>query len=434
MSRDQQRGLARIISGVALSRRARCLQKMKHAGEIKKLFDAFIQKLPSSEEMAAAQHESMPRLLDGPFVIREGLFMEGQLAAEYTRLMEEAHRLAEKEGTWSQSAIDDLLAECTLEVLKSETNVRAEVSRAQGQRLLEAMRSPLVDWVVDLQVAGCKHDMDGARFGEIEFVVDQMKKDLLVKEVEGGTEEFVTVVLARTSVNAIDRDSAELAAGRKVDEHLAVINALCSDWTPSRIHLYRGEDKPAKSLRLRRIRKSAETEFLHGSRSRITGTLLSRPEFDEFLRIRGGRRVGDLMTSRTEFGERLVVAYVTAGSASVEEKPFLAFLLYAVALESAVLGDHSKTEITFQLSARVAHLLGGDLTARETFAAKVKKLYRIRSSVAHSGSRGIATGDLEEMRMMCLFSLHALTVSPEFATAKTEDDLESWFRRKLLGG
>jgi hypothetical protein len=366
-------------------------------------------------------------------VIRGSLVLEGQFAAEYTRLVEEAHRLGGNEETWSRSAIDDLLAECTIEVLNARGEARAETSRAQGRRLLEAMRSPLVDWVVDLQVAGCKHDMDGARFGEVEFLVDQMKRDLLAKAVKGGTEEFVTVVLARTSVPAIDRDSAELAAGRKVDEHLAVINALCSDWTPSRIHLYRGEDKPAKSLRLRRIRKSAETEFLHGSHSAITGTLLSRAEFDEFLRIRGGRRVGELMTSRTEFGERLVAAYVTAGSASVEEKPFLSFLLYAVALESAVMGDHSKAEITFQLSARVAHLLGSTLTARENFAAKMKKLYGIRSSIAHSGSREITAKDLEEMRMMCLFSLHALTVSPEFADAKTEKDLESWFQHKLLG-
>lgn len=407
---------------------------MKNAGEIKKLFDAFIQKLPSREDMEEAWRTRKPGPLVDPLVIRGALVLEGQLAVEYMRLVAEAFRLARNEGSWSESAIDDLLAKCTIEALNSPSDLRAETFRAQGRRLLEAMRSPLVGWVVDLQVAGCKHDMDGASFGEVEFLVDQMKRDLLVKAVKGGTEEFATVVLARTSVTAIDRDSAELAAGRKIDEHLAAVNALCSDGIPSLIQLHRGEDKIGKRTSFRRIRKSAETEFLHGWHSNITGKLLSRAEFDEFLRIRGGRRVGDLMTSRTEFGERLVAAYVTAGSASVEEKPFLAFLLYAVALESAVLGDHSKTEITFQLSARVAHLLGSDLTARESFAAKMKKLYGIRSSIAHSGSREIATRDLEEMRMMCLFSLHALTVSPEFANAKTEDDLESWFQRKLLGG
>lgn len=408
---------------------------MKHAGEIKKLFDAFIQEVTSPEQTADASQASRPRLLDGRLVIRGSLVLEGQLAAEYTRLVEEAHRLAGIDGTWSKSAIDDLLAKCMIEVLNSPGDVRAETVRTQGgQRLLEALRSPLADWVVDFQVAGCKHDMDGAKFGEIEFVVDQVKSSPLLTAVRGGPDEFVTVALARTSVTAIDRDSAELAAGRKIDEHLAVINALCSDWTPSRIHLYRGEDKPAQSLRLRRIRKSGESEFLHGSHSKLTGTLLSRAEFDNFLRIRGGGRIGDWMTSRTEFGERLVAAYVTAGSAAVEEKPFLAFLLHMVALESAVLGDHNKTEIGFQLRARVAHLLGGTLTARENFAAIMKRLYGIRSSIAHSGSREIATKDLEEMRVVCLTSLHALTVLPDFADAKTEEDLESWFQRKLLGG
>jgi hypothetical protein len=405
---------------------------MKNAGEIKKLFDAFIQNLPSPEEMAEAQQESGPRLLDGSLVIRNGLFMEGQLAAEYTRLVDEARRLAEKEGTWSESALDDLLAECTVEVLKSEATARAETARTQGKRLLEALRAPLADWIVEFQVAGCKHDMGGTKFGEIEFVVGQVKSGPLLPVERGGPDDIVTV-LARAFVIAIDRDAAELAAGRKVDEHLAVINAVCSDWTPSRIHLYRGENKPVKQLSRRRIRKAAETEFSYGSHGRITGTLLSRTEFDEYLRTRGGLRIGNLMASRTEFGERLVAAYVTAGSASVEEKPFLAFLLYAVALESAVLGDHSKTEIAFQLSARVAHLLGGDLTARESFAAKMKKLYGLRSRIAHSGSREIAKTDLEEMRVICLSGLHAL-VLPEFADAKTEDDLESWFQRKLLGG
>lgn len=407
---------------------------MKRAGEIKNLFDVFIWKLPSREELDAARQTRKPGPLVGPLVIRRGLVLEGQFAAEYTRLVEGAHRLAGNEGHWSLSAIDDLLAESTIEVLDAPGGTRAETAQAQGRRLLAALRSPLVDWAVDLQVAGCEHDMGGARFGEMEFVVDQMKRDLLLKAVKGGTEELITVVLARTSVSAIDQNSAELAAGRKVDEHLAVINALCSDWTPSRIHLYRGEDKPIMRFSVGRMRKSAETEYSHGSHSAITGTLLARAEFDHFLRIRGGGRVGDLMTGRTEFGERLVAAYVTAGSASVEEKPFLAFLLYMVALESAVLGDHTKTEIAFQLRSRVAHLLGNTLAAREDLAERIKKLYVVRSSIAHSGNRDIAMKDLEEMRAMCLSSLNALTVLPEFADAKTEKDLESWFQRKLLGG
>jgi hypothetical protein len=277
---------------------------MKKAGEIKKLFDAFIQKLPSPEEMAEAQRARKPGPQDRLPVIRGGLVLEGQLAADYMRLVAEAHRLARDEENWGESAINDLLAKCMIEVLNAPGGARAKTARTQGRRILEALRSPLSEWIVELQVGGCMHDMAGARFGQIEFLVDQMKRDLLVKAVKGGAEEFVTVLLARTSVTAIDRDSAELAAGRIIDEHLAVVNALCSDGIPSLIHLHRGEDKTGSRVSLRRIRKSAETEFLHGSHSELTERLLSRAEFDESLRIRGGRRVGDLMTTRTEFGER----------------------------------------------------------------------------------------------------------------------------------
>jgi hypothetical protein len=132
---------------------------MKKAGEIKKLFDAFIQKLPSREELEEARRtRNSGPLVDLP-VIRGDLVLEGQFAAEYTQLVEEAHRIAGNEGTWSQSAIDDLLAQCTSEVLNVPGEVRAKTARAQGGRILEAFRSPLVDWVVELQVAGCKHDM-----------------------------------------------------------------------------------------------------------------------------------------------------------------------------------------------------------------------------------------------------------------------------------
>jgi hypothetical protein len=140
------------------------------------------------------------------------------------------------------------------------------------------------------------------------------------------------------------------------------------------------------------------------------------------------------MASPSTFGKRLIAAYVTAGSACVEQKPFLAFLLFAVALESVILGDRNKSEIGFQLRVRVAHLLGKKADKRKTIAAQVKKLYGIRSGIAHSGDNDVAESDLDEIRMTCLSCLYVLTTSSDFAAMEKEEDLEEWFQLKLLGG
>ena len=202
---------------------------------------------------------------------------------------------------------------------------------------------------------------------------------------------------------------------------------------PSRIHLYRGEDKPATHSHIRRIRKATEPRPSQGVQRNITGTLLSRVQLEGFLKLRGGQRVSEWMTRRRTFGKRLIAAYVTAGSACVEQKPALAFLLFAVALESVILGDR-KTEITFQLSVRVAHLLGKTAERRKYYAAQVKKLYGIRSAIAHAGENDVAESDLEEIRVMCLTCLYILTKSPDFAATENETDLDEWFLSKLLGG
>ena len=86
-------------------------------------------------------------------------------------------------------------------------------------------------------------------------------------------------------------------------------------------------------------------------------------------------------------------------------------LLFAIALESVVLGKEIKTEITYQLSARVAHLLASTLDAKRSIVEQVNDLYRLRSAIVHSGKNDISETDLYTIRAICLSSLQTLATS-----------------------
>jgi hypothetical protein len=129
----------------------------------------------------------------------------------------------------------------------------------------------------------------------------------------------------------------------------------------------------------------------------------------------------------------LISAFETAGAAGVETKPQLSFLLFAIALESVVLGRDIQTEITYQLSARVAHLLSADLTPRKTIAKRVVDLYRLRSKIVHAGSTDVSEAEVESIREVCLNTLFALATLPAFAKMASVDELEEWFKDRMLG-
>jgi hypothetical protein len=234
-------------------------------------------------------------------------------------------------------------------------------------------------------------------------------------------------------VEAIDRESALHAAIAIADRHLAALNALFSDWQPSRIHLYRGQPEPFIRESIIRAVKVGDDNPLTEFGSKITGTVLSRAEWDGFLKMRGGAAVSDLLRQNHTFANRVITGYVTAGTACVEPKPQLAFLLFAIALESVVLGDQVKTEITYQLSTRVAHLLALTVEAKRSIVKQVNGLYKLRSEIVHSGKNEISEADLYTIREICLRSLSTLATSLDFAGMKCVEELDQWLDDRMLG-
>jgi hypothetical protein len=249
---------------------------------------------------------------------------------------------------------------------------------------------------------------------------------------EGGK---VTLVFVRVCVDAIDIESALHAAIPIADQHLSVLNALFSDWQPSRFYLYRGElDRPFIRNSMSRAVKVGDSNTRTKFESQTVGMPLSRTDWDGLLKLRKGAALGGLLMRSDAFANRVIAGYVTAGTACVEPKPQLAFLLFAIALESAVLGNQTKSEITYQLSTRVAHLLASTIDVKRSVVEQVSAIYELRSHIVHSGENEVSETDLYRVRAICLRSLWALATSSDFVNMRCVKELDQWFNNRMLSG
>lgn len=105
-----------------------------------------------------------------------------------------------------------------------------------------------------------------------------------------------------------------------------------------------------------------------------------------------------MATPRTA-GEVLLTSIQWAGRATVEPKRELSFLLFAIALEAAVLPEHNQ-ELTYRLSLRVAGLAGRSREQRAEMRRVVVDLYGVRSKIVHSGSYEVTDEDLGRLRWL----------------------------------
>jgi len=402
---------------------------------VKQLFVAFARKLPAPGIGAPNQNEprGRPQMLKGPPLVRGNLVLREEAALEYLEMLDRISAVVTKNGTWSRASLDDLLAESVFHIAQAKAEARSEAIRAQADRILALLKTDPDKWEVDMAVAGLSLDCAGQTFGKLQFLRDTVRNRAENPD-ESSDAGKVTSVFVRARVEAIDLESALHTALPLADQHLAVLNALFSDWQPSRIHLYRGLPEPFIRKNINRGVKVGDDNVLTQFGGKITGTILSRDEWGSFLKARGGAAVSELLVQNHTFANRIIAGYVTAGTACVEPKSQLAFLLFAIALESAVLGKQTKTEITYQLSTRVAHLLAPTLKGKRSIVEQVNEIYQLRSAIVHSGKRDVSESDVHAIRAICLSSLQTLVTSPNFTGMKRVEELDQWFNDRMLGG
>ena len=105
--------------------------------------------------------------------------------------------------------------------------------------------------------------------------------------------------------------------------------------------------------------------------------------------------------SISELKKRLLLAVEWIGQSLNENAPSSAFLKAAIALEILFAYQEKSlvnSSILSQIAENVAILLGNDIGSRQVLEAKVKRLYSMRSSIAHAGKNDVELADVDAIR------------------------------------
>jgi len=282
-------------------------------------------------------------------------------------------------------------------------------------------------------VFGLHETCDGVRFGRLKFLkVDPHKFDyarINHPEFPKGAQ-----MLARVSVDAVAEVSATERAEEVIDEHLMILNALCTVGVPSLIQVSR-TDHVRASFSGKRIGKTvsgmAKLEcYGHNRRMPLMGAELRA----RLKNVVGARVSVRLRAKKCEFSDRILISFQFAGSACVDTHPERSFLMFAIALESLILGSNTHTELTDRLATRTAHLIGTGAEGRKIVLKTTKDLYARRSKIVHAGEYGVPQSQRDYIFMYCMAALSMLAAVPVFRKFKTNAELEAWFAERTLEG
>jgi hypothetical protein len=239
-------------------------------------------------------------------------------------------------------------------------------------------------------------------------------------------------ILARVPVTAIDADAADALAVKLLRRTLDCINFFGNPKrTGARAYII-GEQSAGLTAALRLCesdpKKSSYLGFRYGPLSEVPlQRVLKQPAF-----VRISTMLAAPVLSSLE--ERLLTAFQWAGRAQVDPRREESFLLFAIALESLLLGRANEGNLGFRLGLRCAHLIGAsDSESRQQMFQNIQRLYKLRSDVVHVGAIEVPESELELMREYARVALYVLLNKEPFVLMKTEKELNDWFQTALLG-
>ena len=336
------------------------------------------------------------------------------------------------DGVWSRSSLDDTLWDFIARIADLQPGRRSDGIAKAVEETAGRFNEVPSSWVVDIIVYGFDQGCAGVRFGRILLIAEDIDAIALQHQKFDGFPRG-TQVLARLETTAIDERSAREHAESILDEHLLIINALCARDVPSPIQVSRTDHiRPLYSATRIAGDQTAARLYTSAQHRRIP---LAGPELREETEGPVGGRVHAMLNGPdNEFNRRVLLGYQYAGAACVDHHPERSFLMLAIALESSILGKDTKTELTYQLGARVAHLIGNGLLGRKLVARTVNDLYDRRSRIVHAGQYGVSRREAILMFFYCKTALTMLVMAPSFRSFTTNTDLEGWFKDRILDG
>jgi hypothetical protein len=391
-------------------------------------------------DVQANLSDGMPEELNGLLISRWGqgsLILDGNDAAAYRAAADRLNADFNKGEDLSRRSVEKSLEEALFHALDLQggSSVTFEERLREGLKILAAqLGSNSIEYRVLVQIEGLSPKDLPFALGSTHFVKFDSRqrgpmlrgqsrsyRETLIRTAERLDEK----VCAQVSIAARDFDAARFLARRKARTTIDCINFFADLVPYNHGWLYfpweaapTGETTVARDSDGRdHVGLDAQGPALPFSVEHLRE---SRSLFGDFRRL---GRLCDAAKPKTAAG-CLRTAFEWAGRATVEPKREEGYLLFAIALESAVLPTEHP-ELNYRLSRRVSALLTQNRQRRSELRSQVGRLYGIRSRVAHSAFSEVSEQDLGALRLLTKRTLIRLLRAPRIWPMSLQD-YDSW--------
>ena len=274
------------------------------------------------------------------------------------------------------------------------------------------------------------------RLSSLEMKDAEGKKNLIHFAEKLALENYLQNSIAVVKIKAVDAEAAKRLAIGELRLHLDVLNHFSDIMFSLKTRIYLpGDAYQTKDLTIGFNLSEGRTGC--NLNTAITGPASSYSFAEEHIgqaAKAGFSQVLEMLKelNRNSFQKKVLAAFQWSGRAETEEEPERVFLMYAIALESLLLGGKNKTDVTYKVSTRCAHLLGKNLEAKKRIRKQMNDLYGVRSSIVHAGSFEVTPSDLGTLRAYTKGALAIIVTDERFASMTEEQDLAKWFEDRVL--
>lgn len=424
--------------------------------EIKK-FATFLRQLDFGQELS-------DRWTSEPFTLlsREDftLILSGEDAETFGVCVDGLYKSVAHHRPIAKDTISRLASECLVKVARCGESKQDPSFDALLKSLMHELKNclaaPDLPWRFILPIGGLAPSGLPMTVGQVHFTyADQQTLDdlnaeakyvhsrrAISEEVVVAAEQafnaniahFQNCAIATVEVNAIDDETARLLAQKTLRSTLDCINFYAdrNHWDMW-AYLYGDTSRVNEPFVAFRLSKGGRPDS-YNTGSRTAGPIRCLP-LNQLGSLKGFCRISEMLanTNRGPVEDRLLTSIQWAGRAQVDPRPEEAFLLYAIALESLVLGSSSnRSELVYRLGLRCAHLIS-PRERRRTVKKQLADLYDLRSKIVHSGRTLVPDSDLTLLRGYCRNAIFRMLNDASFRQLASEEQLENWFEQQALG-
>jgi hypothetical protein len=400
---------------------------------------------------------------DEPFtLISEGgltVILSQEDAEKFSEIIEELHRAITQRRAISKEAVSRLTSDCLIAALKpgSEGLGAEAIETVRGDcimRLKKSLFAPEHHWRLFIPVGGLAPSGLPQEIGKIQFrlgdektisdIVEELRsystRGLVVDEVIAGRFDKLASEIRQLAGNAVaivEADAVDYEAAYSLAINRLRTTLDCVNFYADRHHwgmwaylLGDTQSSPLLFVALP-IDKEAPSDLGRVGGRRV-GPIRAFP-LNQLARLPGFQSMSEMLRDPERWpAERILTPMGWAGRAQVATRPEEAFLLYAISLESLLLGRNRSEELGYRLRTRCAHLIG-KAEARKEIVNQVGRLYNIRSDIVHSGSTEVPESDLALIRGYCRSAIGRVLADPLFLKITSEVEFERWFESRVLG-